>query len=386
MAIEQIPGVGPQNTDIASAVVTAGTSAGFAATGPTTTQIAAALPTNSSIASAVAAAVPTNSSIANAVAAAVPTNANIQNIVTTYGNLSGGLDFRTMTAQQTFNTSSNNVTVSGRNWVYALIAGGGCGGGSVNGNTNVTAAGPGGGVAFGMVPVSPVAIVAAGGNGGSSVKGNDGGFTIYSGLRANGGSRYTTYANTSGTFGGWHNQYNINIGTLSASGFPGFAGAIGWPGQYTDSNSAIGNAGVEWQVPFFQGAYMSFMNQQFQAGWGGTTNDYNGGTGATGGGGHAQRSNFGAPTTGGSGGRSMLFAGGNGGVSNTTATTGGGGGGGGISGAGGNGVSNNSANTPGAGGAGGNGGGGGGSGGMSNNSSQFATGGVGGTGAVILYY
>ena len=53
MAIDRIPGVGPQNTDIASAVVTAGTSAGFAATGPTTSQIAAAVPTLAQITSAV---------------------------------------------------------------------------------------------------------------------------------------------------------------------------------------------------------------------------------------------------------------------------------------------------------------------------------------------
>lgn len=53
MGISQFPGVGPTNTDVANAVVTAGTSAGFAATGPTTTQIAAAVPTLAQITTAI---------------------------------------------------------------------------------------------------------------------------------------------------------------------------------------------------------------------------------------------------------------------------------------------------------------------------------------------
>ncbi len=93
MAIEQIPGVGPQNTDIASAVVTAGTSAGFAATGPTTTQIAAAVPTLAQITSAVTSnaasagvtmAAITSSITANAASAGVTIAA-----ITSAGNTAG---------------------------------------------------------------------------------------------------------------------------------------------------------------------------------------------------------------------------------------------------------------------------------------------------------
>jgi hypothetical protein len=100
MAIDRIPGVGPQNTDIATAVAaavptiaaitssittnaasagltnasitSAGNAAGWGATGPTTTQIAAAVPTLAQITSAVttnaASAGVTNASIATQVA------------------------------------------------------------------------------------------------------------------------------------------------------------------------------------------------------------------------------------------------------------------------------------------------------------------------------
>jgi hypothetical protein len=101
MAIDRIPGVGPQNTDIATAVAaavptiaaitssittnaasagltnasitSAGNAAGWGATGPTTTQIAAAVPTLAQITTAIttnaASAGVTNASIASTVAA-----------------------------------------------------------------------------------------------------------------------------------------------------------------------------------------------------------------------------------------------------------------------------------------------------------------------------
>jgi hypothetical protein len=109
MAIDRIPGVGPQNTDIASAVVTAGTSAGFAATGPTTTQIAAAVPTLAQITSAVT---------SNAASAGV-TMAAITSSITTNA-ASAGVTLAAIGTQVANNSpSANNWTVianSGINW------------------------------------------------------------------------------------------------------------------------------------------------------------------------------------------------------------------------------------------------------------------------------
>jgi hypothetical protein len=121
MAIEQIPGVGPQNTDIATAVAaavptiaaitssittnaasagltnasitSAGNAAGWGATGPTTTQIAAAVPTLAQITSAIttnaASAGVTNASIATQVANNAPSPFNFVHLGTgTLNNVS----------------------------------------------------------------------------------------------------------------------------------------------------------------------------------------------------------------------------------------------------------------------------------------------------------
>lgn len=79
MAIDRIPGVGPQNSDIAAAT---------AAVVPNTAQITAAVPTAAQIATAVAA--PSAATIATSVAAAVPTRAQIQSDITSLGNAYNG--------------------------------------------------------------------------------------------------------------------------------------------------------------------------------------------------------------------------------------------------------------------------------------------------------
>ena len=150
MAIDRIPGVGPQNTDIATAV-------------------AAAVPTNSSI----AAAVPTNSSIANAVAAAVPTNASITNIVQTYAAAKA-------TFMAEYNSSTNWTAPNNTNWVRVEAVGGGGGSGGSGWFSNWWAggtyyhgvgAGAGGQVVDTVVAVTPGAnyavTVGAAGNGGA---------------------------------------------------------------------------------------------------------------------------------------------------------------------------------------------------------------------------
>lgn len=382
MAINQVPGVGPQNSDIANTIaVTPAVSAQITASVPSTSAIAAALPTNSSIANAVAAAVPTNSSIANAVAAAVPSAANIQNIVTTYGNLSGGLDFRTMTAQQTFNTSSNNVS-TGKNWVYALIAGGGGGARSVQNNTSGTqfqGGGGGGGVAFGMVPSNSVAVVGAGGNANGI-----GGYTTYGGLRANGGTAIAIAANSATTFPGFHSQFNTSTWSTwlnySGSCYPGTAGGYGLQdGAYSAGFPRANNA--DQATPLYWVYLMTLATSQFQGGFG-SGSGLAGGSAATGGGGGGNGNNN-ASQTGTSGGNSLFFSGGAGGTNNVNTAGAGGGGGAGISGAGNAAPNVNTGSTGGNGGNGGNGGGGGGTGGSGTSGSGN---GVGGSGAVILYY
>ncbi|NBR25448.1 MAG: hypothetical protein EBU08_17065, partial [Micrococcales bacterium] len=198
MGINQIPGVGPTNSDIATAV---------------------AAPSAATIASAVVAAAPTNSTIASAVAAAVPTNSSIAAAVGTSFNPLA------MTAQQTFTTSSNNVVVSGKNFVYALVVGGGGAGahGGNPGNIGTSAGGGGGGgIAFGLTPVSSAAIVGAGGNGISSpssntADGNSGSYSRYGNVQANGGmaAGFNINATTSGY------SFNSSGGSGGSSGFAG---------------------------------------------------------------------------------------------------------------------------------------------------------------------
>lgn len=101
MSITQFPGVGPTNTDIANAVVTAGTSAGFAATGPTTTQIAAAVPNLTQITSAIT----SNAASAGVTLAAIGTQVanNATRFVGTYTTL----------VNQSLATGVNSFNVTG---------------------------------------------------------------------------------------------------------------------------------------------------------------------------------------------------------------------------------------------------------------------------------
>jgi hypothetical protein len=217
MAINQYPGVGPQNSDVAAAVVTAGTSAGFAATGPTTSEIAAALPTNSSI--------------ANAVAAAVPTNASITNIVQTYS--AGPTTFNRvaiLTNTQTWNhpdgASANNAR---RVQVMVLGGGGGGGAGSALVATGVAAAGgAGGGSGYAIFATTYVTgsvsvVVGAGGTGGAGgtsntqrygLDGNNGGYSAFGNITAGGGYYGAgNYNPSTGTTGGSLNgisYWNMN--------------------------------------------------------------------------------------------------------------------------------------------------------------------------------
>ena len=102
---------------------------------------------------------PQNTDVANAVAAVVPSNANIQNIVTTFGNAFSWPSYGNL--QQTVTSSSNNL-VANNNMVYAVVAAGGQRGGLIG----FQQFGPGnsGGVAFGLVPKASQAIIGGAGS------------------------------------------------------------------------------------------------------------------------------------------------------------------------------------------------------------------------------
>jgi hypothetical protein len=163
MAINNIPGVGPQNSDIAAAV---------AAPSAATIAAAVAAPSSATIASAVAAAVPTNSSIANAVAAAVPTNASI----TTIAQANGGAPktFR----GQTFTSNGNWTAPTGVNNVKVFLVGGGGGGYATTGSSG----GGGGQVLEQFVAVSAGSnyAISIGAGGAGSVGGTGGAGTASS--------------------------------------------------------------------------------------------------------------------------------------------------------------------------------------------------------------
>ena len=209
MAIDRIPGVGPQNTDIATAV-------------------AAAVPTNSSI----AAAVPTNSSIASAVAAAVPTNTNIQNIVTTYGNLSGKSTFMADYTSSTNWTAPNNT-----NFVRVEAVGGGGGSGGSGWFANWWAgpgtyyhgpgSGAGGQVVDTVVAVTPganyaVTIGAAGNGAAVTVVNNTNGPVNASGPNAGGdtqlGNLVIAYGGSSGASAGPTSGGNPSVSRYGGTG------------------------------------------------------------------------------------------------------------------------------------------------------------------------
>jgi len=95
--------------------------------------------------------------------------------------------------QQTFNSTSNSVSVpSGITFVYALVIGGG--GGFID--SSAYRQSPGGAIVFGATPVSTVATIGAGGtagtvydsnNGNNSSPGGSGGNSGYGIIRAQGG-------------------------------------------------------------------------------------------------------------------------------------------------------------------------------------------------------
>ena len=106
MAINSIPGVGPQNSDIATAV---------AAAVPTISAINTSVSTYAPSASTIAAAVaaPSSSTIATAVAAAVPTLSQINTSVATYSPAAGFGNTYTLLASGSISGSTFTLSWSG---------------------------------------------------------------------------------------------------------------------------------------------------------------------------------------------------------------------------------------------------------------------------------
>jgi uncharacterized membrane protein YdcZ (DUF606 family) len=105
MGIDRIPGVGPLNADIATAVAAPSAATIAAAVGaPSAATIAAAVAAPSAATIAAAVAAPSSATIASAVAAAVPTRANIQSDIGTYG--------LSPNAWTVISTSTGNSTVA----------------------------------------------------------------------------------------------------------------------------------------------------------------------------------------------------------------------------------------------------------------------------------
>lgn len=194
MAIDRIPGVGPTNADIATAV---------------------AAPSAATIASTVAA--PSAATIASTVAAAVPTIAAIQTAVTTYGNSAPSYSL-----QHTITTSTNNFATNGATFVYAVVIGGG-------GVGSRSAGGSSGQVVFGMTPTR--AVVKIGASTGPTAFGN---------IQAGGGSLAgQIYAGAAG----YQNSFDFpSVGTYSR---PGESGLVGGGGNNagTGGNSTYGYNG-----------------------------------------------------------------------------------------------------------------------------------------------
>lgn len=224
MAIEQIPGVGPQNSDIAETIaITPAVSAQITASVPSTSAIAAALPTNSSIASAVAAA----------------NNTNVTNIVQTYASA------KTLYAQE-FTGSTNWTAPTGVNAVRVLACAGGGGGGAVG------------------IAVGPYAAWAGGGGGGAVIRRTvpvtPG--TTYAITIGAGGNRGDFLNNTNMTLNSSGNGGNTQFGNLViAYGGGGGAGFSRNAGEYiANINGGTGGGGF---------AYNTVTNQQGIGGGGG---------------------------------------------------------------------------------------------------------------------
>jgi len=83
---------------------------------------------------------------------------------TVFPAASAGFDPTKITLQQTFNTSSNNVTFpTGVNQVYALVIGAGGSGGASGQSTTMGAGGGGGAIVWGATPTASKVVVGAGG-------------------------------------------------------------------------------------------------------------------------------------------------------------------------------------------------------------------------------
>jgi hypothetical protein len=222
MAIDNFPGVGPQNTDIANAV---------------------------------AAVVPTNSSIANAVAAAVPTNSSITNIVQTYA--SG----KTYTVQE-FNSTTNWTAPTGVNAVSIFLVGGGGGGGGQGSTANGVGSGGGGGgqVFIGAKTVTPgtsyTVTIGAGGSGGTASSANIGNNGSLGGT-----SSFGNLASAIGGTGGRGYQQN----TLPTAGWSGGGGSLsGGAGAAGAGGGAVGDATVTLTgVPTNGSTYVPLTVQNF---------------------------------------------------------------------------------------------------------------------------
>ena len=111
---------------------------------------------------------------------------------TVFPAASAGFDPTKVTLQQTFNTSSNNVTFpTGVNQVYALVIGAGGSGGASGQSTTMGAGGGGGAIIWGATPTASKVVVGAGGasrNGSSgTTNGYRGGTSSFGTISAIGG-------------------------------------------------------------------------------------------------------------------------------------------------------------------------------------------------------
>ena len=374
MGIARIPGVGPLNSDIATAVAApSAATIAAAVAAPSAATIAAAVAAPS--AATIATAVSNSAAVSAQITAAVPSAATIAAAVGTSFNPTN------MTLQQTITSSSNNIS-TGRNFVYALVIGGG-GGGAPGCATISGAVGAGaGGYAFGLTPSTSVVTVGAGGVTGNFVNtangthnATNGGQSRYGSIIANGGGTSGKYIGFSTGEEGWAVYGAGGAQSLSQAG----GSSIDWASIAWRSNNQ--------QSPSIKGPM--FKPDDYLGGeWGGDKVDNvnrSGGrtvnVGYVGGGAGCSQYSAGNSFAGYS---SLRFAGGAGALGTSSACAGGGGGGGWL---GAGGAANAAVTTTGGtGGNGGSGGGGGGGGGADSTGNTVRAGGSGGAGCVILYY
>ena len=321
---------------------------------------------------------PANSDVAAAVASVVPTNASIAAAVGTSFNPTN------MALQQTITSSSNNIS-TGRNFVYALVIGGGGGGApgkaQISGATGASA----GGFAFGLTPATSSVTVGAGGVSGNFKNNNDGkhnstngGQSRYGNIIANGGGTSGYYIAPSTNFtNGWAQTGTGLAQEPSQAGGSGIDWtSLAWKG-YSSNNAG----------PIPVGFYLKpedYLGGEWGTGRSDSVNSSGGRTinvGYVGGGSGCTQYSAGNSFSGMS---SLNYPGGAGALGTNSACAGGGGGGGWL--AAGTAANAASGNIGGTGGSGGAGGGGGGGGGADSGGTTLRAGGNGGAGCVILYY